>query len=110
PYPRWPRSPWAHGSFALCSDRTLRWTLLGARLAYDLRLANLTTLRHFSVSSAIIFVNLAGEPGSSVPPRSTSLAFIFGSARKALISVLSTSTIDAGVALGAPIPYHCDAS
>ena len=55
-----------------------------------LEIGELTTLLHFSVSSAIIFVNSAAEPGNSVPPRSTSLAFIFGSARKALISLLSS--------------------
>lgn len=52
----------------------------------------------------------AGELGNSVPRRSTSLAFIFGSSRAALISLLSRSTIGTGVALGTPIPYHCDAS
>jgi hypothetical protein len=32
--------------------------------------ANLTTLPHFSVSSAMNFPNSLGEPGSTVPPRS----------------------------------------
>jgi hypothetical protein len=44
---------------------------------------NLTTLAHFSVSSAMSFPKSAGEPKSGVPPRSASLAFILGSARAA---------------------------
>src|SRR5262249_21100427 len=67
---------------------------------------NLTTLAHFSVSSAISLPKSAGEPASTVPPRSASLAFILGSARAALTSVLSLSTISAGVAFGAPRPYQ----
>src|SRR5262249_60425898 len=71
---------------------------------------NLTTLPHFSVSSAISLPNSAGEPASTVPPRSASRVFILGSARPALISLLSFSTISAGVAFGAPTPYHVLAS
>ncbi len=47
-----------------------------------------------------------GEPGSRVPPRSARRAFIVGSARPALISLLSLSTISAGVVFGAPTPYQ----
>ena len=43
--------------------------------------ANLTTLPHFSVSSAMSLPKSAGEPGSTVPPRSASRALILGSAR-----------------------------
>ena len=68
--------------------------------------ANLTTLPHFSVSSAMSLPKSAGEPGSTVPPRSANRAFIFGSARAALISLLSFSTISTGVFLGAQTPYH----
>ena len=64
---------------------------------------NLTTLPHFSISSAMSFPKSAGEPKSGVPPRSASLAFILGSARAALISLLSLSTISASVALS---PYQ----
>src|SRR5262245_20237401 len=67
---------------------------------------NFTTLPHFSVSSAISVPKSAGEPGSAVPPRSASLAFILGSPRAALTSVLSFATISVGVFLGAPTPYH----
>src|SRR6516162_606690 len=68
--------------------------------------ANLTTLRHLSVSSAMNFPKSAGEPASAVPPRSASRAFILGSARAALISLLSLSTISGGVPFGAPTPYQ----
>src|SRR6478752_4653957 len=69
-----------------------------------------TTLPHFSVSSAISFPKSLGEPASTVQPRSASRAFIFGSARAALISLLSFSTISAGVSFGAPTPHHALAS
>src|SRR6266487_4092517 len=63
--------------------------------------AKLTTLAHFSVSSAMSLPKSAGEPTSGVPPKSASLAFILGSARPALISLLSMSMISTGVPLGA---------
>src|SRR5262245_30024388 len=72
--------------------------------------ANFTTFAHFSVSSAISLPKSLGGPGSTVPPRSASLAFILGSPRAALISLLSLSTISAGVAFGAPMPNHTLAS
>src|SRR5215471_13604844 len=43
-----------------------------------------------------------GEPISAMPPRSTSRAFILGSAPPASISLLSLSMISTGVFLGAP--------
>src|SRR5262249_48808792 len=46
----------------------------------------------------------AGEPASTVPPRSASRALSLGSARPTLTSLLSVSTISAGVAFGAPTP------
>src|SRR5258708_14535162 len=67
---------------------------------------NLTTLIHFAVSSKISFPKSAGEPASTVAPRSANLALIVGSARPALISWLSLSIISDGVLLGAPTPYH----
>src|SRR6516165_6062109 len=63
-------------------------------------LAARITLPHFSVSSAISLPNWAGDPGSGVPPRSARRAFILGSSRAALTSLLSWSTISAGVAHG----------
>src|SRR5215472_17282937 len=76
----------------------------------DLMPANLITLAHFSVSSAISFPKSAGDPGSATPPRSARRAFILGSSRAALTSLLSLSTISAGVALGAPRPDQLLAS
>jgi hypothetical protein len=58
------------------------------------------TLPHFSVSSAMSLPKSLGEPGSTVPPRSARRALILGSARPALISLLSLLTISAGVFLG----------
>src|SRR4029078_3017468 len=69
-------------------------------------LAALTTLPHFSVSLAMNLPKSAGEPGSTVPPSSANRAFNFGSARPALISLLSLSTTSAGVFLGALMPYQ----
>ena len=45
-----------------------------------LMLAARITLAHFSVSSAMSLPKSAGEPASTVPPRSASRALIFGSA------------------------------
>ena len=64
------------------------------------------TLPHFSVSSVMSLPKSLGEPGSTVPPRSASRAFILGSASAALISLLNFSMISTGVFLGAPIPHQ----
>src|SRR6516165_2694987 len=70
-----------------------------------LMLAARITLAHFSVSSAMNFPNSADEPGSAAPPNSASRACILGSARIVLTSLLSFSTITAGIFLGPPRPY-----
>src|SRR5262249_36976736 len=75
-----------------------------------LMLAARITLPHFSVSSAMNLPKSAGEPGSTVPPRSARRTFSLGSARPALISLLSLLTISAGVAFGAPMPAQTLAS
>src|SRR5262249_58568934 len=67
--------------------------------------ANFTTLPHFSVSAAMKLPKSEGEPAITVPPRSASRALSWGSARAALISLLSLLTISAGVPLGPPTPY-----
>ena len=64
------------------------------------------TLPHFSVSSAMSFPKSAGEPESVVAPRSARRAFTLGSARPALIALLSLSTISTGVFPGAQTPFH----
>src|SRR5262245_19807848 len=71
-----------------------------------LMLAARITLPHFSVSSAISLPNWTGDPGNGVPPRSARRAFILGSSRAALTSLLSLSTIAAGMAFGALRPYQ----
>src|SRR5262245_34674607 len=68
--------------------------------------ANLTTLPHFSVSSTMNLAKSAGEPANTATPRSVRLFLILGSARAALISLLSVSTIAMGVPLGATMPYQ----
>src|SRR5262249_1637889 len=71
---------------------------------------NLITLAHFSVSVAMNLAKSEGEPGNTAAPRSANRAFNLGSTRPALISLLSLSTISAGVSLGAPIPCSALAS
>src|SRR5262249_2087968 len=66
--------------------------------------ANLITLPHFSISSAMSFAKSAGDPPRAVPPRSVSRALFLGSLRAALISLLSLSIISTGVRLGTPTP------
>src|SRR5262249_24004317 len=72
--------------------------------------ANFTTLAHFSVSLARRRPKLAGGPGSIVPPMSASRAFALGSARIALISMLSRPMTSGGVFLGAMMPKNALAS
>src|SRR5262245_1409936 len=64
------------------------------------------TLPHFSVSWAINLPKSAGDSTNGVPPKSASRAFNLGSARPALISLLSLSMTSTGVPFGAPTPYH----
>jgi hypothetical protein len=64
------------------------------------------TLRHFPVSWAISLPKSAGESTSTSPPRSASRALILGSARPPLISLLSLSTMSAGVFFGSPMPVQ----
>src|SRR5215472_864962 len=71
---------------------------------------NLTTLPHFSVSSAMSLPKSATEPGSTMPPRSANRAFNLGSASPALISLLSLLMISDAVFLGALRPTHWLAS
>src|SRR5262249_40947183 len=51
------------------------------------------TLPHFSVSSAMCLPKSAGDIGIGSPPKSAILTLILGSARAALISSFSFSTI-----------------
>src|ERR1051325_8251025 len=59
------------------------------------------TLLHLAVSSAMSVPKSEEEPPRGVAPRSARRAFSFGSARAALIALLSLRTISAGVLFGA---------
>src|SRR6267142_5808684 len=76
------------------------WTHAGLMLAARIAFA------HFSVSSAMNLPKPAGDSANTVPPKSAIRAFSLGSARPALISLLSLSMTPTGVPLGAPTPYH----
>src|SRR5262245_41296952 len=96
-----------HRAFA---ERTLGNILPGSPDHSGLMLAARITLPHFSVSSAMSLAKSAGEPVSDAPPRSARRTLILGSARPALISLLSFSTISTGVFFGAPMPNQLLAS
>src|SRR6516162_6167532 len=68
--------------------------------------ANLTTLPHFSVSSAINAPNSVDVIGIGSAPRPLIRALSCGSASPAVILLLSLSMIAAGVPLGAPMPIQ----
>ena len=89
-----------------CAERALRIFGRGRADHSALMPANLTTLAHFSVSAATKLPKSEGEPAITVPPRSASRALSWGSARAALISLLSLLTISAGVPEGPPTPYQ----
>src|SRR5262249_31700960 len=71
---------------------------------------NFTTFAHFCVSSAMNVPKSADEPVSISPPCSVLLVFSLGSARPALISLLTLSMPSAGVFFGAPPQYQVLAS
>ena len=80
---------------------------LSRQLDYStLIFANLLTLPHFSVSSAMNFPNAPGAIGVGSTPTARRWAFKFGSATPAMISVLSLSMIAAGVPVGTQMPYQ----
>src|SRR5881397_3906114 len=66
--------------------------------------ASLTTLPHFSVSSAMCLLNSAGVIGNGTLLNSAMRAVIVESLRAALMSLLSFSMISAGTPFGAPMP------
>src|ERR1700761_2743959 len=69
-------------------------------------LANLFTLAHFSVSSAMNLPKSAGEPENTPQPRSSRRLRIAGSASAALTSLLSLATMSDAVPLGTAMPYQ----
>src|SRR5262249_25149224 len=69
--------------------------------------ANLITLAHFSVSSAMSLPKSVGVIGVPAPPKVLARrAFILGFTRPALISHLILLIIPTGALLEAPTPYH----
>src|SRR5215470_11245938 len=66
--------------------------------------ANLITLAHFSVSSAMSLPKSAGEPGFGTLPNAAYRDLTSGAARPALISTLGFWMISTGVPFGAPKP------
>src|SRR5215471_19208570 len=93
-------------SSPLFAERNIMEDLPGLPDQSALTPANFTTLADFSVSSTRSLPKSADEPGRAVAPNSANRAFILGSARAALISLLSLSTISAGVLFGAPTPVQ----
>src|SRR5207248_1830871 len=91
------KTPWAPAPHA--RRLTERYGIFGRDRADHCQLmpADLITLAHLSVSSAMSLPKSAGEPASTVPPRSASRAFALGSASISLISRLSLSMTSLGV-------------
>src|SRR5262249_35606465 len=77
--------------------------LVGAADYSGLMLAARITLLHFSVSLTMKVSKSAEEPANIALPRSERRACTWGSARIALISLLSLSMIAPGVLLRRPI-------
>src|SRR5262249_5352470 len=65
---------------------------------------NVITFAHFSVSSAMMLANSAGETAIGVPPVSARRFFRCGPANAALALALSFSTTSPSRFLGAPVP------
>src|SRR5262249_16183311 len=77
----------------------------GMRFVYSrLTPPSLITLAQLAVWGARRVPKSAGLPGTSMPPSSARRALTFGSAKAALISLLSLSMISGGVPFGALIP------
>src|SRR6476620_598780 len=73
--------------------------------------ANLITLVHFSIFSAMHLANSFGELGGTAnTPRAANLCWMFGSSTAALVCLLSVAMISGGVPLGAPKPIQAAAS
>src|SRR5262245_37427575 len=89
-----------------CCDAQRGATESSLGIATWLPYSALTTLAHFSVCSARCFPNSEGEATKGKEPSPASRAFSFASARPALISLFSSSTISALVFLGSHTPYQ----
>src|SRR5215471_12367365 len=96
-----------HPTFA---ERDVMECLVGAAGHSGLMLAARITLLHFSVSLTMKVSKSAEEPANIALPRSERRACTWGSARIALISLLSLSTIAPGVLLRRAMAHHWLAS
>src|SRR5262249_20291983 len=92
------------------AERNVMECLVGAAGHSGLMLAARITLLHFSVSLTMKASKSAEEPANIALPRSERPACTWGSARIALISLLSLSTIAPGVPLRRPMAHHWLAS
>src|SRR5262249_21883516 len=73
--------------------------------------ANLITLVHLSMFSAMNLANSSGECGATATaPRSANRCLMFGSSTAALVCWLSVAMISGGVPLGTPKPIQPAAS
>src|SRR5262245_32494304 len=73
--------------------------------------ANLITLVHLSIFSAMNLANSSGEFGATATaPRSANRCLMFGSSTAALVCRLSVAMISGGVPLGTPKPIQPAAS
>src|SRR6266436_818881 len=73
--------------------------------------ANLITLVHLSIFSAMNLVNSSGElGGTATAPRSANRCLMTGSSTAALVCLLSVAMISGGVPLGTPKPIQPAAS
>src|SRR5262245_35751103 len=101
----------AHSGSSGRIRRTKRYGISrGGFLHCGLMPADLITLAHLSVWSAMNFPNSADVNEIGWTPNPTRRAFILGSATTASISFLSFSIISLDVSFGAPTPYQLPAS
>ena len=89
------------GSLGVSAERDYGTSADGAVPHCSLMFAARITLPHFSVSSAMCLPNSAGELGNTELLNSASRAFVLGSARIAVVSLLSLSMISGDVFLAA---------
>src|SRR5260370_457451 len=73
--------------------------------------ANLITLVHLSIFSAMNLANSSGEfGGTATAPRSVNRCLMSGSSTAALVCLLSVAMISGGVPVGTPKPIQPAAS